>query len=657
MKSDWTFLYDATKEEIRVLNEAFKESNLGEIVNYHPEMIINSLPEKFTLRKNFSSYSEFVSSICAEISIPREYPVVEIEYQVLAYMLIDLIGICPDTKIAQIAKVLQFSNTNMNSLKREILARLSNSLTFRKQLPYAVLSIYGIHIKNSIGTLPIIDSSDSISYYISRITDSKDGLGFLTEIFKKTSVAAGAVASGTVAGALFGGPLVWFAAGTALAKGIEFFNKANLRDKYPAIAAIILIRQEHTSSFENAMCAKEYTNMILRAQDVFEWDEDAAVSFAIQLNEVRRKKKDISSELLKNIDTYILKEKRLDLPKYRLKMFTPFIEEVNFCLYTWIKRAYGDERFIVEQSGEKEASLINEFSKQLFGKPIRKEKKQELLDCKSIDCIESSETKAEETTLVEGINGEQAKVDKLLEEDYEKIRRQLESEIRELQHEIEIDRINFEMIRHDISDKLGKVVRPLNYYVNYGPDKFTIEDAKESIKVFEVIKYLIENVGKESFGVIVPGKKYCISELVKKAFRDKSYTFLWDETAELSLCVSIPKGEFIYRVLGNLESNFVRHAFSTKSFINKNAKDKKIRCNIYRSEGKTTLILENNGEKISPDDIQHIFDNGAKFGENGHTGVGLSYVKQFMTFWKGEITAEVPQNSEYTIRFIFKFDN
>ena len=356
MKSDWKFLYDATEEELRVLNEAFKESNFGEIVDYSPQMIIDSLAYNFGLERNFSTYSKFVSSIGQELNIPREFPAVELEYKILAYILIDLIGICPDTEIAQIAKVLQFSNTNMNSLKREILARLRNSLTFRKQLPYAVLSIYGIHIKNSIGTLPIIDSSDSISYYISRITDSKDGLGFLTEIFKKTSVAAGAVA-----GALFGGPLGWFAAGTALAAGLGFFNNANLRDKYPAIAAIILIWQEHVSGFENAKYAKEYINLILRAQDVFEWDEDAAVSLAIQLNEVRRKKKDISSELLKNIDTYILKEKRLDLPKYRLKMFTPFIEEVNFCLYTWIKRAYGDERFIVEQSGEKEASFINEF--------------------------------------------------------------------------------------------------------------------------------------------------------------------------------------------------------------------------------------------------------------------------------------------------------
>lgn len=658
MKSDWKFLYDATKEELRILNEAFKKSNLGEIDNYEPKMIIDSLHDKFKLGRYFTTYSEFVSSIGTELNIPREFPSVEQEYKILAYILIDLIGSCSDTTVAQIAKVLQFSNTNMNALKREILARLRNSAEFRKQLPYAILSIYGIHVKNSIATLPIIGSSDSISYYISRITDSIDGMELLSHIFKNTGKFARLFVPGLLSGAVG-----LFAAGTATAvaagkglKAIGFFDKSVQRESYPTIAAIMLIWQEHFSSFENAMCAKEYINLILRAQDVFEWGEDAAISLAIQLNEVRGKKKNITSELQKNIDTYILKEKRLDLPKYRLKMFTPFIEEVNICLYSWIKRTYGDERFIVEQSGEKAASLINELSMQLFGKPIREEKKQELLDCKSVDGTESSDIKAEETALVGGINGEHAKVEKLLDEAYEKIR-QLELEKKELQNRIEIDQINFRLIRHDISAKLGKVVRPLNYYVNYGLDKFSIEDAKESIKEFENVSYLMENVGKACYGVIVPGKKFCISELVKRVFNDNSYTLMWDESAELSLCASIPEAEFAHRVLFNIQSNFLRHAFSTKRFINKEAKDKKIKCNIYQSKGETTLILENNGERISQDDILHIFDEGAKFGENGHTGEGLFYVKRFMKYWNGDVIAEIPQNSEFTIRFIFKFNN
>ena len=82
-------------------------------------------------------------------------------------------------------------------------------------------------------------------------------------------------------------------------------------------------------------------------------------------------------------------------------------------------------------------------------------------------------------------------------------------------------------------------------------------------------------------------------------------------------------------VVRNMLGNAVRHA---EGFV-RVAEGRVLK-------GEIELVVENDGQPPSPDELAHAFDRFYK-GENGSTGIGLAVSREYAELMGGEITMEV----------------
>ncbi len=140
-----------------------------------------------------------------------------------------------------------------------------------------------------------------------------------------------------------------------------------------------------------------------------------------------------------------------------------------------------------------------------------------------------------------------------------------------------------------------------------------------------------------------------ISQIVadkRQEYKDTPHFFImYRVTAPVINQVKIPKTEF-YRVLSNIINNSM-DAMERQT-------EKRIKIVIDPRPEDVSLLITDNGEGISEDQVAHIFEENVSFKEDG-TGLGLSFARQKVREWGGEIHLKSTSGKGTTFELIIPF--
>jgi signal transduction histidine kinase len=178
-------------------------------------------------------------------------------------------------------------------------------------------------------------------------------------------------------------------------------------------------------------------------------------------------------------------------------------------------------------------------------------------------------------------------------------------------------------------------------------DKYSASDVilEESDRLSEMVEDLlyiskIDNITKDYILLECDIREILSNCTVKQKARaiNKGIEFKYDFSEEEVLLKCDEKS--ISRAFLNLIENALRYANSVII----------IGCNYYYN--KVVIYIEDDGDGIKEEDLNHIFDRFYK-GEKGRHGIGLSIVKSIINKHEGKIFAE---NSDLGAKFTIVFD-
>ncbi len=140
-----------------------------------------------------------------------------------------------------------------------------------------------------------------------------------------------------------------------------------------------------------------------------------------------------------------------------------------------------------------------------------------------------------------------------------------------------------------------------------------------------------------------------ISQIVadkRQEYKDIPHFFImYRVTAPVINQVKIPKTEF-YRVLSNIINNSM-DAMQRQT-------EKRIKIVIDPRPEDVSLLITDNGDGISEDQVAHIFEENVSFKEDGN-GLGLSFARQKVREWGGEIHLKSTSGKGTTFELIIPF--
>ena len=188
-------------------------------------------------------------------------------------------------------------------------------------------------------------------------------------------------------------------------------------------------------------------------------------------------------------------------------------------------------------------------------------------------------------------------------------------------HQEHIELIN-KILRHDLTNHLAVIKSAINIYKNER-DKGLLDEA--SNRVFSSVELIRKMKNLET--VISSDKQLSpinIKEVLKRILSDyRAIEF------KVSGKASVMADDALYSVLNNIIQNAVEHG-----------KASRINIKIQEKQENFEIRIEDNGVGI-PDEIKKsIFEEGFKFGEKGHTGLGLFIVKNAVKNYEGNIRVE-----------------
>ena len=163
----------------------------------------------------------------------------------------------------------------------------------------------------------------------------------------------------------------------------------------------------------------------------------------------------------------------------------------------------------------------------------------------------------------------------------------------------------------------------------------------------------LEELGKFSSDKPIESGKYNLLEIIQEVLdRIKSaYVFYEDEVLVSTFFINTDKDIFQNRVLLNIRENIEKHAFGTRSYINKHVWEKKVAVSIRKAHESFIISISNNGTPYKGNP-QKIFDYGYCYGEKKHSGIGMNSALVHMQQLGGGIEFESSPDSVYPVTFI-----
>ena len=191
------------------------------------------------------------------------------------------------------------------------------------------------------------------------------------------------------------------------------------------------------------------------------------------------------------------------------------------------------------------------------------------------------------------------------------------------------------ILRHDIANSLHIVTSALDMYENSDDVQFVNMAKKAAYKGVSII----ENMRDLDLATS--------SDAVLEIYNIKDFIFNVLERYDIISSIS---GDCLVKVdvalnsaIDNIVSNAVVHG-----------KAQNMHVNIENDDGLCIVEFADDGIGI-PDDVKsHVFDEGFKYGETGHTGFGLFIVKKTIERYGGKVWVE--DNSPQGTKFIFRLN-
>ncbi len=191
------------------------------------------------------------------------------------------------------------------------------------------------------------------------------------------------------------------------------------------------------------------------------------------------------------------------------------------------------------------------------------------------------------------------------------------------------------ILRHDLFNNLTVINNKIKLFLRKSIDedslKNTIDTVERSIDLINQVKHMEDTVTSGS-----EIKRYKAENMIKKVAR---------EFPQLKITVNgdqVVVDENFFSVFENIIRN---------AYIHGNAD--RVSVKVKQIDEKAEISFSDNGIGI-PDKIKEkIFDEGFKYGENGHTGLGLYIVKNIIESYEGTVSVKnnKPKGSVFTLRF------
>nr|AGF93183.1 multi-sensor signal transduction histidine kinase [uncultured organism] len=189
------------------------------------------------------------------------------------------------------------------------------------------------------------------------------------------------------------------------------------------------------------------------------------------------------------------------------------------------------------------------------------------------------------------------------------------------------------LLRHDVRNKSEIVWGYLDLVDDQELNEDSVkhlEKAKRAVKENLDILSKIETLSKAQEETI---KEVEINSIIKNVIK-QTKDIAKEEGIEIDFDISEEKfyvnaGSLLNQVFINIIENAIQHS-----------EPEKIKVKIKETEKKVTISIENDGEKISEEEKQKIFNKGYTTDEERGTGLGLFLVKKLLNIYEGSIEAK-----------------
>jgi signal transduction histidine kinase len=194
------------------------------------------------------------------------------------------------------------------------------------------------------------------------------------------------------------------------------------------------------------------------------------------------------------------------------------------------------------------------------------------------------------------------------------------------------------ILRHDILNDLTVVNGNIALYLQYGKEKVDVNETMKAAT--EAIKRDIAFIGemKELEGAISEGKE--LQQVNVQETAQKVAEQFKDMKIDIQGEADVLADNALESVITNLVRNAKVHALVNQIYISITIKDKNV-----------IISVADTGKGI-PDEIKpKLFVEGGKFGETGHTGLGLYIIKKTIDRYGGRVWVEnnQPRGSIFVI--------
>lgn len=243
---------------------------------------------------------------------------------------------------------------------------------------------------------------------------------------------------------------------------------------------------------------------------------------------------------------------------------------------------------------------------------------EKMVDKKTSDLNEKIKESEKQRVAILNIAQDLTEVNEKLEVEIAE-RRQTERELETYREHLEL--IN-QILRHDILNDLTALKSALRLYGNSNDKKFLKEAPRYVDRGVETIRRMRE------LELLISSRKdlefYDITAVIKEVIENYSSIEFTIEGRGQVLA-----DEALGSVIDNIISNAINHG-----------KTNRIDITIGKQENFCEVRIADYGIGIPDDMKEHVFKKGFRYGETGHTGLGLHIVKKAMESYDGSVHVE-----------------
>lgn len=230
----------------------------------------------------------------------------------------------------------------------------------------------------------------------------------------------------------------------------------------------------------------------------------------------------------------------------------------------------------------------------------------------------------------------------------ESLRETLQKMQKSINEEDKEKNIIYENVAHDLRTPLVSI---LGYAdgIRTGIVKDTKKAANIIIKTGNQLKMLVENIlllsrfQNKTYEKSIEEYEmdFLLNEQIEQVkFIDTDKNIIFNKSNDtIKICID---KKIFERIMQNLLSNAIRHA------------NKNITISLHKEKNEIRIVVNNDGNVLSEDVKEHLFERYYK-GENGNSGIGLSLVKEAISYINGKI--EVISNLKDGTSFIITLKN